>query len=282
MQPNNYGPSGTTTGENNTESTQRAPRNFTIPQPIAEEEQQQSQHEPAGGESDAKVSPAAEFIDSMKRFFAPCVGAVDAASLFIGRCRPSNFDTYEINKQQGDNIAEEVIMRLRERNGGFTQQTVKRRSETLEIPTHGMLFDDDDVSAISSYTLEEMERLRISQNRRLSNFHMSPNKNYSNYRSNTKSIMRPRPAAKSAGQQAASHIAFTNRQLWNIQHPPVTTKTTYANNNWDLSICVSESESSGSEGIETGKEEVARVCTGAPAWGNKAGKDKRFETHRVG
>ena len=136
---------GATPRENNNMESHRG-RNFTIPQPIAEE-QQQSQLESSAEETDKKSSPAAALIDSVKQFFAPCVGAVDAASLYIGDCRTSK-DSDVID--QGENVAEDVIMRLRERNGGFRQQNMKRRSETLEIPTHGMLFDDDDVSAISS------------------------------------------------------------------------------------------------------------------------------------
>ena len=285
------------TRENNAESQQRS-RNFTIPQPIAEEEQLQPHDEPATGEYDAQESPAAAFVDSVKKFFAPCVGVVDAASVLIGECRPklSKYDTCDPN-QQPDNVADDVIMRLRERNGGFAQQSVRRRSETLEIPTHGMLFDDDDVSAISSHTLEEMERLRQVQNRRLSNtnFHMSPNMHYSNYKSTTSNTTRPRrPSAKPSQQQATAisyhakkaisyHAAFTNKQLWNTQHSPVPTRTTYATYNGDLSICVSASDSSSSEGIEQGKEEVACVYTAPPAsWGRTAGKNQDYETHRVG
>jgi len=264
--------------ENNIES-QRG-RNFTIPQPIAEEEQQQQQIESGMEETDTKVSPAAVFIYSIKKFFAPCVGAVDAASLFIGECRPSNLDSCDPN-EQGENVAEDVIMRLRERNGGFKQQTLKRRNETLEIPTHGMLFDDDDVSAISSHTLEEMERLRMAQNSRLSNFHMSPSNKYGNFESATSNIMRPKQVDRSAGQKAEAHSnANPNKQAWNIQKSLSINETAEATNN--LSICASTSDSSSSQGIEQRKEVASHVQAAAPSWGSKAEKDKGFKTHRVG
>jgi len=271
MQDTHSPAGGTTSRENNIES-QRG-RNFTIPQSIAEEEQQHPQLESNMEETDTKESPAAAFLDSVKKFFAPCVGAVDAASLYIGECRPSHLDSCDPN-EQGENVAEDVIMRLRERNGGFKQQAVKRRNETLEIPTHGMLFDDDDVSAISSHTLEEMERLRMAQNGRLSKFHMSPSNSYSN-------IMRPKMADIPAGQKAgAQSNASPNKQEWDIQKSPVTNESAEATN--DLSIRVSTSDSSSSEGIEQLKEDVARVHSGPPSWGSKSEKDENFKTHRVG
>lgn len=231
-------------------------RNFTIPQPIAEE-QQQSQLESSAEETDKKASPAEALIDSVKQFFAPCVGAVDAASLYISDCRTSkHLDVID----QGENVAEDVIMRLRERNGGFGQQTMKRRSETLEIPTHGMLFDDDDVSAISSHTLEEMERLRLAQNSRLANFQMSPSSVNSN-------IMRPKPT--DPGQKPGA---------WNIQKPQVTNEAI----NLLSPIGVTASDSSSSQGNEPQTDDKALEESAPPSWGSKADEDGNFKTHPVG
>ena len=232
--------------EHNNNESHRG-RNFTIPQPIAEgEEQQQSSAE----ETDNKTSPAAALIDSVKQFFAPCVGAVDAASLYIGECRPSK-DSDAID--QGENVAEDVIMRLRERNGGFRQQNMKRRGDTLEIPTHGMLFDDDDVSAISSHTLEEMERLRLTQSR-LASFQMSPN------------IMRPKP-----------NDAEQKPGVWNIQKEPVTQEAT----NLLSPIAVTSSDSSSSQENEPRTDDKALNETAPPSWGSKADEDGHFKTHPV-
>lgn len=279
MQSNGLVQVGSKTRENNTES-QRG-RNFTIPQPIAEEEQQQPPSETVADISDDQESTAAAFIDSVKKFFAPCFGAVDAASLYIGECRPSKYDGYNPNQQ--DNVAEDVIMRLRERNGGFTQ--VKRRSETLEIPTNGVLFDDDDVSAISSHTLEEMERLRLrmAQSSGLSNFQISPGKNHNNLKSGASNIMRPRPTYKVPRQhEAADRAAVSNMRTWNIQKAPVITKTAESINEGNLAQCGSASDSSSSEGVEQRKKEVPQIHKSRPAWSNRARKDRGFKTHPVG
>jgi hypothetical protein len=284
----------------------RSSRRFTIPQPIAEEEQQQEQQESQHGvsvivgENNYEAhhgSSASAFINSMKNIFAPCVGAVDAASLFMDECRPSKFDTCNINQNVGGNYnsnnnnnnnnnnngAEDVIMRLRERNGAYTTKQAmhkQKRGETLEIPTHaGMMFDDDDVSAISAHTLEEMELLRMAQKSKrggISNFHMSPPPTKIWRNSNTNHIIRPKSSRyqhhqhyqkqhptisttkKSAavvqgqGQHTTSPFgSFTNKQILKIQQhhqsSPVFTS------NGDLSICVSASESSSSsEGIVDG------------------------------
>ena len=261
---------GVTTRETNIESHRG--RNFTIPQSIAEEHQQQPIDEDIK-ETGTTESSAAAFIDSVKKFFAPCVGVVDAASLYIGECRPSNFDTFDPN-EKGENVAEDVIMKLRERNGGFKQQAVKRRSETLEIPTHGMLFDDDDVSAISSHTLEEMERLRMAQNSRLSNFQMSPNINHNR-------IMRPKAGNQLSGQKSgAQSTVSSNNQNWEIKKSPVTNESAVATN--ELSICVSASDSSSSEGVEQKKDDISRTQSTPPSWGSEVEKHEGFKTHRVG
>lgn len=276
MQEDGYA-SGLNMSRENIIESQRG-RNFTIPQPIAEEEQQQ-QLGPAIEDAETKESAAAAFIDSIKNFFAPCVGAVDAASLFIGECRPTKYDTCD-PIEQGENVAEDVIMKLRERNGAFKQPTGKRRSETLEIPTHGMLFDDDDVSAISSHTLEEMERLRIAQSSRLSNFHLSPS---NIYESTSNNILRPNPADKLAGKQAAARKNAFRNNTWNIQQSPTTEKkTVHATSERDLSISISTSDSSSSDGFRQRENDTALAKSTPPSWGNKAGKGQGFKTHRIG
>lgn len=218
-------------------------RHFTIPHPIAEEEQQQPQ-----SSSDSQSIQPAGFIDSMKKFFAPCVGAVDAASVYIEECQPSKYETCDLNQQ--DNVADDVIMRLRERNGGIGQHGGKRRNDTLEIPTNGILFDDDDVSAISAHTLEEMERLRIqmAQNNKLMNFQMSPN------RISTKAVS---------------------------QHSRGAEKAPDAFNEGNLSICVSASDSSSSQGVEEnmGSPQFRKF---PPTWSNEIGKDQDFKIRPVG
>ena len=92
----------------------RSSRRFTIPQPIAEEEQQQQQQQQESQQHGFPIiveetnyeahqhhhgsSSASAFINSVKNIFAPCVGAVDAASLFMDDCRPSKFDTWNTNQ----------------------------------------------------------------------------------------------------------------------------------------------------------------------------------------
>mmetsp|Transcript_36520 Transcript_36520/g.36935 ORF Transcript_36520/g.36935 Transcript_36520/m.36935 type:complete len:307 (+) Transcript_36520:294-1214(+) len=300
--------SGENTGKHESTHRDRSKR-LMIPQPIAEEGQQQQQQEHLRQDQTEKASQsipimgngsyASSFINSMKNFFAPCVGAVDAASLYIGECRPSKYETYETNQQGGDNnnnVAEDVIMRLRQRNGAFTKQAVKqKRGETLEIPTHGMLLDDDDVSALSAHTLEEMERLRIAQqsNKRISNFHMSPPpKTKANHRTNKSSsnnIIRPKSRhqkQQSAQSQHSTFGSFTNKKLWNIQQHHQSSPVFSSPNNGDLSICVSASDSSSSsEGIiEQGQEKKDRRGPAPPpGWGKmESTKEHRFKTHRVG
>ena len=231
-------PTGATSAPENTAESNRG-RNFTIPQPIAEEH--------TAAETDNQTPSAAALIDSVKQFFAPCVGAVDAASVYIGSCRPSDEDP----NGQGENIAEDVIMRLRKKHGGFQDQNMKRRSELLEIPTHGVMFDDDDVSAISAHTLEEMERLRLAQKGRLSTFQMSPTPHYAdNPASNLLGPIQDQFASKAASPDDAN----------------------------DMSICVSVSDSTSDEGM---KVEKAPDTSAPPSWDNKAANDAELKTYPV-
>ena len=287
----------------------RSSRRFTIPQPIAEEEQQQQQQQQQESQQHGfpiiveetnyeahqhhhGSSSASAFINSVKNIFAPCVGAVDAASLFMDDCRPSKFDTWNTNQHVGgdnnniinnDNIAEDVIMRLRERNGAYTSKQAmnrQKRGKTLEIPTHsGMMFDDDDVSAISAHTLEEMELLRMAQKSKrgagISNIHMSPppTEIWRNSNTSTNNILRAKSSryqhhqqyqkqhptisttkkstaavVQGQGQQhtTSPFSSFTNKQILKIQQHHQSSPV--FSSNGDLSICVSASESS-SEGI---------------------------------
>lgn len=269
-------------------------RRIDIPRPIVEEEQHQedgashsNDRKNINGASKQNVptvdsigweGSASSFVDSMKRFFAPCVGVVDAASLFIGGCRPLHYTDNETNPREGSldkknssNIAaDDVIMRLRERNGGFNaRQSTKqqqKRGDTLEIPTHGMLFDDDDVSALSAHTLEEMERLRIAQQKRLSNFYISPPPNRKHQ-------------SRSKKQQSQTE----RMNSWNSQ-------PSYSIQPDSLSICVSTSgSSSDSEGvIEKRRKKIHRcgpyIASPAP-WGvinSSTIEIDGSKTHRVG
>ena len=286
----------------------RSSRRFTIPQPIAEEEQQQQQQQQESQQHGFPIiveetnyeahqhhhgsSSASAFINSVKNIFAPCVGAVDAASLFMDDCRPSKFDTWNTNQHVGggnnniinnDNIAEDVIMRLRERNGAYTSKQAmnrQKRGKTLEIPTHsGMMFDDDDVSAISAHTLEEMELLRMAQKSKrgagISNIHMSPppTEIWRNSNTSTNNILRAKSSryqhhqqyqkqhptisttkkstaavVQGQGQQhtTSPFSSFTNKQILKIQQHHQSSPV--FSSNGDLSICVSASESSSSSG----------------------------------
>lgn len=266
-------------------------RKLRIPQSIAEEDQQHnnSQHIPiieTGCEGPS--SAAVAFIDSIKSFFAPCVGVVDAASLFIGECRSSKYGTYDTNQQGGvddktkkknsntntnNAVANDVIMRLRERNGAFGyHQGVKHqnRSKTLDIPTDGILFDDDDVSAISAHTLEEMERLRIAQIKGFASFHLSPpsNRKYGKRQQQQKSLQ----SSSNNTSIRSNNLRQHPRQQSTRSHHTTNTFGPFLNNmastfssqigkdavsndddyNYEesASICVSTSESSsGSDGI---------------------------------
>ncbi|VEU39377.1 unnamed protein product [Pseudo-nitzschia multistriata] len=272
MQPNVNGTTGTKSREANMES-QRG-RNFTIPQPIAEEDQQQQSEKTSVRKNLEKAS----FMDSVKKFFEPCVGAVDAASFYIGECRPSDYEACDPNQQ--DKVAEDVIMKLRERNGGL-----KRRNETLEIPTNGMLFEDDDVSAISSHTLEEMERLRLAQNSGITNFQIAPGKHQPG------NILHPRPTDDpTSPQDAADRSDAVKFRNWSTQKTPSTAKPQErGTNEGNITLCVSVSDSSSNEDGEKAspkasspKEFSPKTFTSPPSWSKKSGKNRAFKTHPVG
>jgi hypothetical protein len=153
--------------------------------------------------------PTMSLIESVRKVFAPCVGVVDAASIFMGNCRFGK-DAYE-NNGGGDGIA----MRLR--NGAMHNTVQKRQGETLEIPAHGGF--DDDVSAISAHTLEEMERLRQAQQKSKLQMLTPPNNNNSSRKPKLPTY-RPRGMGGLDSKQA-TRDAFTSKQLWSMPRHPM-------------------------------------------------------------
>jgi hypothetical protein len=117
------------------------------------------------------------FIQSIKKVFAPCVGLVDVASFIMGNCRGEKgtpYEPYDMNLSGPDPM--EIVMKLRQRNAAAMndRKVQKRQGETLEF--RAVTVFDDDVSAISAHTLEEMERSQISSNG-IGKFHvMAPTK----------------------------------------------------------------------------------------------------------
>ena len=119
--------------------------------------------------SNAAPATATEFLESVKQVFAPCGGVVDAASFILGNCRGSTKSSAVVDEGgllrcgggAHGTTSEDIVYRLRERGAAvFSTSTQRRQGETLEFPANGGF--DDDVSAISAHTLEEMERLRMA------------------------------------------------------------------------------------------------------------------------
>mmetsp|Transcript_21471 Transcript_21471/g.40094 ORF Transcript_21471/g.40094 Transcript_21471/m.40094 type:complete len:280 (-) Transcript_21471:412-1251(-) len=231
------------------------------PVPVAEEKQE-TKGIPNGQQMNE--DPASTFIDSVRRVFAPCVGVVDAASFLMGHCRfgKEGYETAYDMKPGGDSG---VVMKLRERNGVIHKAVQKRQGETLEIPANGGF--DDDVSAISAHTLEEMERLQLAQKK--SKMHMlTPPKTSTRSRKPNQSSSRVasnRPRGTKSVSKKATRAAFTNTQLWTISRP------TMGKNEEDVSIGVSTSGSS------SGEEEPAKITTR----GRKTMQDPLMKTHRA-
>lgn len=148
---------------------------------------------------------ATSFIESVRKVFAPCVGVVDAASILMGNCR---FGKEAYDNGAGDGLA----MRLK--TGAMHKVGQKRQGETLEIPANGGF--DDDVSAISAHTLEEMERLRqVHQKSKLQM--LTPN----NGSSRNPKVPPYRPRGSSRSDLKATRGAFTSKQLWTMSRPPM-------------------------------------------------------------
>jgi hypothetical protein len=155
----------------------------------------------ANGSVPHDTDPASSFVESVRKVFAPCVGVVDAASILMGNCRFGK-DAYDT----GD------AMRLR--NGAMSKTVQKRQGETLEIPNNGGF--DDDVSAISAHTLEEMERLRMIQQRHKKLQTLSPPMN--GRRKPMPSTYRPRGIMRPSMEMKAARGAFTSKHLWTMEN----------------------------------------------------------------
>ncbi|KAL3914604.1 MAG: hypothetical protein SGILL_006038 [Bacillariaceae sp.] len=180
-----------------------------------------------------ETDPAAfSFVESVRKVFAPCVGVVDAASFLMGNCR---FGTSNPNSGYETNVA------TRLRNGAMAKTVAqKRQGETLEIPAYEGF--DDDVSAISAHTLEEMERLRMVRQRQRKLQTLNPPS------SRRGRSPRMRPNGNSSIEMKAARGAFTSQHLWAMPAPMG------QHQEEDCSIGVSTSGSSSAE-----EQEPARI-----------------------
>jgi hypothetical protein len=106
--------------------------------------------------------PSEGFLgNAVKNIFGPCVGMVDVASLFIqGSCRGP---TAGGAKRAAEG---KPVLGMSMGKPAPSRRTRRQEGETLEFASDGHF--DDDLSAISAHTLEEMERLQaLSKNTRL-------------------------------------------------------------------------------------------------------------------
>ena len=88
---------------------------------------------------------------AVKNVFGPCVGVVDFASFFLrSGCRTKVPD-------EGIKEGENPVLKAKLKKPASRSR--RRQGETLEFPVN--VGFDDDVSAISAHTLEEMERLEM-------------------------------------------------------------------------------------------------------------------------
>jgi hypothetical protein len=166
-------------------------------------------------------------MESVSKMFAPCVGVVDAASFFIGNCR--------FGKEPYESYGGDAAQRLRG-HPGIHAVPQKRQGETLEIPANSGF--DDDVSAISAHTLEEMERLRLAQQKSklqtltplINNNSRKPHLSSSRNVNGTRVIKR--------ADHKVTRGVFSKPQLWTMQHPSI------EKSDEELSIGVSTSGSS--------------------------------------
>lgn len=85
---------------------------------------------------------------TVKTVFGHCVGIVDVASIVLASCRGES--------EEGEN-SDKVSPILELGLSKSSKKSRKRQGDTLEFPTNGGF--EDDVSALSARTLEEMERL---------------------------------------------------------------------------------------------------------------------------
>ena len=106
-------------------------------------------HKPPDGNEDE--SDDGFFETAAKNLIGPCVGVVNIASLFIQKtCRGKPVEEGNA-REEGHNP-----LFFKARLKRYSQMSRRRQGETLEFPADDGF--DDDVSAISAHTLEEMER----------------------------------------------------------------------------------------------------------------------------
>jgi hypothetical protein len=89
---------------------------------------------------------------AVKNIFGPCVGAIDVASCIIQSTCGGDEET-KIAK------TDVSVLGMKLKRPAPNQRVKRRQGETLEFPANDGF--DDDVSAISAHTLEEMERLHL-------------------------------------------------------------------------------------------------------------------------
>jgi hypothetical protein len=131
--------------------------------------QEKTRMDPAQNMSTSTHAPATDFLESVKQMFAPCGGVVDVATFILGNCRGATRSS-TVAGDGGDILrcggggahatSDDIVFKLRERGAAAFSSTQRRQGETLEFPANGGF--DDDVSAISAHTLEEMERRRLA------------------------------------------------------------------------------------------------------------------------
>ena len=113
-----------------------------------QQQQQQQQRQGQTGKEENLLENA------LKSIFGTCIGAVDMASYLLqSTCRGDDHDAAAKEKGKVD----VPVLKLKK---PLPKMRVKRRQgDTLEFPSNGGF--DDEISAISALTLEEMERLQI-------------------------------------------------------------------------------------------------------------------------
>jgi hypothetical protein len=164
--------------------------------------------------------------ESAVKIFSPCVGVVDFASIFMqNSCRAQTPE--DVKKEaEGTQI---LKMKLRKP----APRSRKRQGETLEFSKNGGF--DDDVSAISAHTLEEMERLGVTtKSMNLSGTVAAtvPSSIKSNAKKSTKKAVK--------GQKLASPPAKIRDLNWTYQVPRPNSDTSMS-----LGVSTSGSASSG-------------------------------------
>ena len=152
--------SSSTTNKQQTSSTE-GENSRTMKAPLHQNQQQQQQ----------ECSSNDNLLESaMKSIFGTCIGAVDMASYMIQNTCGGN---EEVNNNKAGTAGDNAVPVLKLRKPVPNSAHVKRRQgDTLEFPANWNGVFDDDVSAISALTLEEMEKLQIF--RKQNNIHVNP------------------------------------------------------------------------------------------------------------